>query len=151
MTFYLNAIRYIIIPTVKQQLYSIQIIIKKKTKAHPANLINVFNTTTGLGDVGVSIISDMQLSARNTNTNNNLFGLQHSYALKGKGLHWINVPSYAEPLINVIKSMVKKKIVERMHFYSEPEELLNIFPKSILPRDYGGEEQSCEEINSKEI
>ncbi|XP_045539072.1 alpha-tocopherol transfer protein isoform X2 [Papilio machaon] len=65
---------------------------------------------------------------------------------KIKGIHLINMPAFAIPILGLIKKLLKPKIAARIHIHSKPEDIANVFPKSILPKEYGGDELSFEEI-----
>ncbi|KPJ11585.1 Alpha-tocopherol transfer protein [Papilio machaon] len=65
---------------------------------------------------------------------------------KIKGIHFINMPAFAIPILGLIKKLLKPKIAARIHIHSKPEDIANVFPKSILPKEYGGDEFSYEEI-----
>ncbi|XP_014240866.1 alpha-tocopherol transfer protein-like [Cimex lectularius] len=67
-----------------------------------------------------------------------------------RGLIFINAPSYVEIAVNTFfKPFLKKKIRERITVTEEGTTLLHrLFPAKILPKDYGGESPSCEELTS---
>ncbi|XKL68337.1 hypothetical protein PGB90_003828 [Kerria lacca] len=63
-----------------------------------------------------------------------------------KTLYIINAPSSAESLITLAKSFIRKDLVKKIIVLKNPNELLNVLPKEILPKDYGGEEPPLSEI-----
>lgn len=50
------------------------------------------------------------------------------------------------PIINIVKKLMKPKVAKRINVYSNFEELYQLFPRSIFPKEYGGDEISCGEI-----
>ncbi|CAH1108276.1 unnamed protein product [Psylliodes chrysocephalus] len=75
------------------------------------------------------------------------FFLEQLWASRVKGIHFINVPTFAEVVISLAKTVVKKKILDRLFIHAATEELFEHVPKEILPKDYGGEERSVDELN----
>lgn len=45
---------------------------------------------------------------------------------------------------------MKAKMVQRLHTYEKFYELYGVIPKNIFPKEYGGDEKSCQEISGKE-
>ncbi|NWI23361.1 TTPA protein, partial [Sula dactylatra] len=74
--------------------------------------------------------------------------LTDSFPLKVRGIHLINEPLFFHPVFTLIKPFLTEKIKERvyMHGYNYMQSLTEHFPVSILPREYGGEEVSIEEL-----
>nr|CAH7768952.1 unnamed protein product [Callosobruchus chinensis] len=64
-----------------------------------------------------------------------------------KGIHIINAPAFVEPVINVLKSFLKQKLLNRIHVHNSQKLLLNHIPSEVLPKDYGGNEMPLEELN----
>nr|CAI5836981.1 unnamed protein product [Callosobruchus analis] len=64
-----------------------------------------------------------------------------------KGIHIINAPAYVEPVISVLKSFLKQKLLNRIHVHSSQKLLLNHISSDVLPKDYGGKEMPLEELN----
>lgn len=66
-------------------------------------------------------------------------------AMKGfnmriKEIHLINVPAFAEMLVNLIKSVLKEKIASRIHVHSKGfSSLHERVSTEILPTEYGGQ------------
>ncbi|GFY56433.1 alpha-tocopherol transfer protein-like [Trichonephila inaurata madagascariensis] len=61
-----------------------------------------------------------------------------------KGLHIINDSIVMKTMFTLMKSLMTKKLRSRVHFHSCVEDLLDFFPRSILPIEYGGELINCE-------
>ncbi|XP_017771172.1 PREDICTED: alpha-tocopherol transfer protein-like [Nicrophorus vespilloides] len=62
------------------------------------------------------------------------------------GIHFINMPGYAENLINLIKSMLKPKIRERVNFHKGYKSLLEFFDEDRLPKEFGGSGPTIPEV-----
>ncbi|KAJ9598611.1 hypothetical protein L9F63_010701 [Diploptera punctata] len=62
------------------------------------------------------------------------------YKSRMKAIHFVNTPTYAEVLVNVLKSVLKSKLVSRVFVHGDDlTELHKQVPKSILPMELGGE------------
>jgi len=65
-----------------------------------------------------------------------------------KGIIFINSPAYMEIILGILKPFMKSKLFQRIHVHTGGAEVLEkYFPRALLPRDYGGEEVSSEELN----
>ncbi|CAG9859313.1 unnamed protein product [Phyllotreta striolata] len=76
----------------------------------------------------------------------NIF-LEKIWASRVKGIHFINVPTYAETLIKIARTILKKKLLNRLYVHSNIENLYEYLPREILPKDFGGDEKSLAELN----
>ncbi|KAG5886253.1 hypothetical protein JTB14_020816 [Gonioctena quinquepunctata] len=65
-----------------------------------------------------------------------------------KQIHYLNFIWFLEPVIALCKRMISKKLAERIHVHKSLESLMEFIPRSILPKDYGGEESSLEELSA---
>ncbi|XP_023013369.1 retinol-binding protein pinta [Leptinotarsa decemlineata] len=63
--------------------------------------------------------------------------------------HFINCPSFVEPLISFAVQLVNSKIDKRFHFHKDVKSLLEFIPAHVLPSDLGGTEKSLQELNEK--
>ncbi|XP_013143279.1 PREDICTED: alpha-tocopherol transfer protein-like [Papilio polytes] len=75
-----------------------------------------------------------------------VYFIRFCYGAKIKGIHFVNMPSFIIPIINVLKKILKPKVAKRIYVYSDFNELGGLFSKSILPKEYGGDEITCDEI-----
>ncbi|CAH2010049.1 unnamed protein product [Acanthoscelides obtectus] len=75
--------------------------------------------------------------------------LEKVFSNRIKGIHMINAPVYVEPVINLLRSFLKQKLLNRIHVHSSPKLLLNHISSEILPKDYGGSERPLKELNGK--
>lgn len=77
-----------------------------------------------------------------------IYCAQDVLPLHVRGVICINSPHFLERTLNIIKPFLKSKIINRIHIYSEDHTaLLNHFPQEMLPKDYGGEEDTCDNLN----
>ncbi|KAG5886257.1 hypothetical protein JTB14_020820 [Gonioctena quinquepunctata] len=65
-----------------------------------------------------------------------------------KQIHFLNPIWLVEPVIALGKRMISQKLAQRFHFHKSRESLMEFIPPSILPKDYGGEESSLEELSA---
>ncbi|XP_055943919.1 retinaldehyde-binding protein 1-like [Argiope bruennichi] len=56
-----------------------------------------------------------------------------------KEIHFVNESILLKTLWSIVRNFISKKMRSRVFFHSNPEDLLNYFPPSILPVQYGGE------------
>ncbi|KAJ8947673.1 hypothetical protein NQ318_009557 [Aromia moschata] len=73
--------------------------------------------------------------------------LEKVYSNRIKGIHIINYPPYVDILLNIGKMVLKPKLLNRIHLHEKIEGLYEYISKDVLPKDYGGEERSIEELN----
>ncbi|XP_063924916.1 uncharacterized protein LOC135138825 [Zophobas morio] len=71
---------------------------------------------------------------------------QQIYSFRMKALYVINLPSFGETVITILKMVSKPKIFERMHFSSEDTIIKEKFPEDFLPVDFGGKGMSLEKL-----
>ncbi|XP_069698964.1 alpha-tocopherol transfer protein-like [Periplaneta americana] len=61
------------------------------------------------------------------------------YNTRVKAIHVINVPSFFEATLNMVKTLLKPKMAARIHIHRKgSESLLQHIPTKILPKEYGG-------------
>uniref|UniRef100_A0A6P7GM15 Alpha-tocopherol transfer protein-like n=1 Tax=Diabrotica virgifera virgifera TaxID=50390 RepID=A0A6P7GM15_DIAVI len=75
------------------------------------------------------------------------FILENVWNLKIKEIHFFNVPRYAEKVIKLCKTLFNKKLGEKIFVHNSIEDIYKIVPKEILPKEYGGNEKSLQELN----
>jgi len=65
---------------------------------------------------------------------------QEGYPMRQKGMHYLHLPPGFETLFNFFKSLMKKKLQERICIHSDNSysSLHKHIPKEILPFEYGG-------------
>ncbi|XP_028167689.1 uncharacterized protein LOC114358028 [Ostrinia furnacalis] len=69
--------------------------------------------------------------------------------LRVSAIHVLNCPRYGQTVLNVMKQFFKPKILDRTIFHGSLDELYEYIPKRHLPKDYGGEEPSLDELKEK--
>ncbi|XP_041971740.1 uncharacterized protein LOC121727808 [Aricia agestis] len=72
-----------------------------------------------------------------------------AYGLKIKGIHMINVPSFLDKIMTIIKSSLSEKLAGRINVYSTYDDLYADISKDILPKEYGGNGATCAEISDQ--
>ncbi|XP_049879546.1 alpha-tocopherol transfer protein-like [Pectinophora gossypiella] len=75
-----------------------------------------------------------------------MFFLNYCFGPKVVGMHLVNLPPFAATVLSLFKKSMKAKMVERLYTYDRFEQLYDIVPKNLFPKEYGGDEVSCEEI-----
>ncbi|XP_053661311.1 retinol-binding protein pinta-like [Anopheles marshallii] len=74
---------------------------------------------------------------------------QEGSPLRQKGFHYINTPTGFETVFNMFKSFMSEKNRSRLYVHgSNLEKLYQHIPKRLLPKEYGGESSSLQEITS---
>ncbi|XP_018564497.1 alpha-tocopherol transfer protein-like [Anoplophora glabripennis] len=120
--------------------------------AHALNVIEIrIHHDTAVGDV--YIIDHEQLKMGHlvkmtpTHIKKAITIAEKVFSNRIKNIHLINQPSYIETLMNISKTLMKPKILARLHLHSSIEGLHEYLSKEILPKDYNGEELSLQELN----
>ncbi|KAF5287372.1 hypothetical protein FQA39_LY15910 [Lamprigera yunnana] len=72
--------------------------------------------------------------------------LEKAYPLRIKGAYVTNCPIYLEIVTNLVKSFTKSKIAQRLYVFSNIKDFYSILPQSLLPREFGGENGTLEDI-----
>ncbi|XP_044261211.1 uncharacterized protein LOC123009151 [Tribolium madens] len=68
------------------------------------------------------------------------------FSIPMKAIYVVNSPPFVSTILGILKSLMKPKLFERIHVCQDTSILTEKIPKRILPRDYGGEEKSLEEL-----
>ncbi|KAJ3652773.1 hypothetical protein Zmor_018709 [Zophobas morio] len=71
---------------------------------------------------------------------------QQIYSIRMKAVYVINFPSFGETLVKIVKTVIKRKLFERIHFLSEGCLINEKFPEDFLPVDFGGKGISLEKL-----
>lgn len=61
-----------------------------------------------------------------------------AYPLRIHEVHILNMPGYAQSLVNMVLTILKKKIVSRIMIHNDVADLLKYVSSDCLPSDYGG-------------
>ncbi|XP_050361955.1 alpha-tocopherol transfer protein-like [Nymphalis io] len=75
-----------------------------------------------------------------------VFSSQEAAPIRMKGTHFVNTPPAFERILNTMKGFLNEKNRNRLYVYQNYEELYENIPKSILPKEYGGDSASIKEI-----
>ncbi|CAH2099006.1 unnamed protein product [Euphydryas editha] len=70
-----------------------------------------------------------------------------SYTTRVKGLHFINAPPFIHKVVAIFNLVLKEKIAKRIHIHDTYDDLYQHISKEILPKEYGGDEMSCEDLS----
>ncbi|XP_063904218.1 uncharacterized protein LOC135123477 [Zophobas morio] len=66
-----------------------------------------------------------------------------------KAVYIINAPPFTEKLLAILRSVLKPKLIERIHFCENLGVLVEKIGSEVLPMGYGGKENSLEELQEK--
>ncbi|KAK9882770.1 hypothetical protein WA026_023192 [Henosepilachna vigintioctopunctata] len=72
--------------------------------------------------------------------------LQEVYSPKTKGIHFINCPIFIDTILTIARAATKEKIAKRFKVHNSKETLKEFIPESILPIDYGGQEECLDTL-----
>lgn len=64
-----------------------------------------------------------------------------------QGVHFINLPSFLEPFVNLAKTFTKNKLIKRLSFHRSLDTLYEKVPKILLPKEYGGCEANVQTLH----
>uniref|UniRef100_A0AAR5Q9D2 CRAL-TRIO domain-containing protein n=2 Tax=Dendroctonus ponderosae TaxID=77166 RepID=A0AAR5Q9D2_DENPD len=73
--------------------------------------------------------------------------LEKVFSTRLEGIHYINLPSSMQVIVNLMKTLLKEKMRKRLHVHKDLESLQKHFSKEILPQEYGGECRSIIELH----
>ncbi|XP_038210451.1 uncharacterized protein LOC119831233 [Zerene cesonia] len=73
--------------------------------------------------------------------------LLEGYGMRVKGIHIIIQSKSIELLLNIAKTILKPKIISRIHVHKSYEELHEIIGKDVIPIEFGGNERSIFELH----
>ncbi|KAF2902371.1 hypothetical protein ILUMI_03817 [Ignelater luminosus] len=77
--------------------------------------------------------------------------IQEAFPIRLKAIHIININTIVHKLFFIARIFMRKELYEMTHLHSDLEDFYNYLPKSILPRDYGGEENTIQELHETMI
>lgn len=72
---------------------------------------------------------------------------QDGFGLRVRGIHIFSAHPVVHTLLNLTKQFVLPKIFERIMFHDKIEDVHKYIPKKYLPKDFGGEQASIEELS----
>ncbi|XP_067015371.2 retinol-binding protein pinta isoform X2 [Anabrus simplex] len=103
----------------------------------------------GLADLkGATVAHAMQMTPSIMKKTMTCF--YEAYPIRVKGWHYIHVHPIFDKLFLFASQFVKEKIIRRVHFHGDNmESVYQHIPKSVLPKDYGGDGPSVEELTAE--
>ncbi|CAH0549600.1 unnamed protein product [Brassicogethes aeneus] len=63
-----------------------------------------------------------------------------------KAVHFVNYPPFLDKILGMLKLFLKPKLYDRIQLHKDQDSIMKYFDKKILPKDYGGDEMSLDEI-----
>ncbi|XP_074030266.1 alpha-tocopherol transfer protein [Leptinotarsa decemlineata] len=75
--------------------------------------------------------------------------LGKAFTTRVVAIHLINAPLFLDQAIFLIKSLIKPKVANRIFVHKDMKSVVESIDKNILPKDYGGYEDSLEELEAK--
>ncbi|XP_072393923.1 alpha-tocopherol transfer protein-like isoform X2 [Diabrotica undecimpunctata] len=75
------------------------------------------------------------------------FILEKVWNLQVKEYHFINVPTYADKMVQLCKILLAKALSEKIFIHKSIEDLHKFIPKEVLPKEYGGTQKTLSELN----
>ncbi|XP_052739109.1 alpha-tocopherol transfer protein-like [Bicyclus anynana] len=77
--------------------------------------------------------------------------LMEGFGMRVKQIHIISKSKLVDGLVMFLKKMLSAKIFDRLKMHKSIEDLYEYFPKTILPKDYGGDERSLDTLQAEWI
>ncbi|XP_063541328.1 alpha-tocopherol transfer protein-like [Cydia strobilella] len=68
------------------------------------------------------------------------------YGTKIKGIHILNAPTWVDRFVFILKQCMKPKVAGRLHVHNSISDFQKHVPKEVLPKEYGGDEQSVRKL-----
>ncbi|XP_075984151.1 uncharacterized protein LOC142981897 [Anticarsia gemmatalis] len=104
---------------------------------------------------GVSLVFDYYDTRVECLANMSLYEYQQvipiateGYGIRVKGVIFITASKFIEGFIKLLKTVLTKKLGERLHVISSREALKGFIDENVLPEEYGGPEISMEKIHN---
>ncbi|KAK9754081.1 CRAL/TRIO domain [Popillia japonica] len=73
--------------------------------------------------------------------------LQHAMPVRIKGLHFLNIPIFMDKIVGLIKPFMKGELFQVLYLHTDKlDTLYKYVPKECLPRDYGGDMDSVQNL-----
>ncbi|XP_017101104.1 alpha-tocopherol transfer protein-like [Drosophila bipectinata] len=71
-----------------------------------------------------------------------LYYLQEAAAIRLIGFHFINIVPFMDKILALMTPFMKKELSSVLHVHSDLNAFFKFVPKQMLPKDYGGDEES---------
>ncbi|GJQ85279.1 hypothetical protein Trydic_g23178 [Trypoxylus dichotomus] len=79
-----------------------------------------------------------------------LYYLQEALPFRLKGLIYINIPTFMDKIVAILKPIMKKELLEAFQLYTDKlDDLYKTIPLECLPMDYGGQDDSIDKLIEK--
>ncbi|GJQ85278.1 hypothetical protein Trydic_g23177 [Trypoxylus dichotomus] len=76
--------------------------------------------------------------------------LQEGMPIRLKAMYFINIPTFMDKILALIKPLMKKELIETMQLYTDKlDDLYKIIPHECFPSDYGGTAESISELTRR--
>ncbi|XP_046660580.1 alpha-tocopherol transfer protein-like isoform X1 [Homalodisca vitripennis] len=75
--------------------------------------------------------------------------IQEGMPVRLKAIHILNTQPVIDKIMMLIKPFMKKELTQLIHFHRENdmEAVYKVLPRSCLPKDFGGDQSSCEDLH----
>lgn len=74
------------------------------------------------------------------------FYVQEAQPLRLTSLHVINITPYVNKILALIQPFMKDDLMAKLHVHADMESFYKHIPKTMLPKDYGGDAPSIVEL-----
>uniref|UniRef100_A0A6P7GRF7 Clavesin-1-like n=1 Tax=Diabrotica virgifera virgifera TaxID=50390 RepID=A0A6P7GRF7_DIAVI len=74
------------------------------------------------------------------------FIFENVQSFRLQAIHYYNTPGYFHSTITLLKSLLSKKLSERVYSHKTIDDLTKFIPLDLLPSDYGGKQKSVNEL-----
>ncbi|KAF2902369.1 hypothetical protein ILUMI_03815 [Ignelater luminosus] len=74
--------------------------------------------------------------------------VQDAFPVRLKGIQVINANPIVDKIFFLAKMFMKKELYEMTHIHSDFESFYKYLPKTVLPKDFGGEEDTIQELHA---
>ncbi|KAF2896943.1 hypothetical protein ILUMI_09237 [Ignelater luminosus] len=71
------------------------------------------------------------------------------FTTKLEAVHVINAPPFLDSFMSFFKGFLKPKLADRIFIHKNMDTFYEMIPKEILPKDYGGQEKSLDELRDE--
>ncbi|KAL3271231.1 hypothetical protein HHI36_021725 [Cryptolaemus montrouzieri] len=78
-----------------------------------------------------------------------LYYLQEGLPIRLRSIHIINAQSWIDKMLGLIKPLMKKELYDMINIHTTMDTFYKIVPQEMLPKEYGGSEDSTEVLLEK--
>ncbi|XP_046141074.1 uncharacterized protein LOC114879609 [Osmia bicornis bicornis] len=80
-----------------------------------------------------------------------LYYLQEGLPVRLKGLHFMNITSVMDVILNMMKPFMKKELLDMLHTHTNLETLSKFLPLDALPNETGGKAGAIAQLHEKTV